>query len=47
MGHYAGVELAMLCVCPSICLSCQYCAKMAKHRIMETTPQDRSSAGTL
>jgi len=40
--------MLLLCVCLSVCLSvhlsvtCQYCIKMAKHRIMQVMPHDIS-----
>ena len=44
--RYASMVLDVI-VCLSVCLSvtCWYCTKTAKHRIMQTTPRD--SPGTL
>jgi len=46
MQHYASTVLAVV-VCPSVCpyVTRRYSIKMAKSRIMQTTPHD--SLGTL
>jgi len=47
---YASAVLAIvMCMSVSLCLSvtCRYCVRMAKHRIIKTVPHDRPRASVF